>query len=194
MSLRRTFFQRSITLSAALLVAAAPALAQPSPRVVTVPEGPAHVFTVNPFFLLAGWIAVEYEQRLSPSLSLGGGFNHTEYSDDRYTDFDFKARLYASEHALRGLSIGLSLGGSSINIANYEICTPAFGGCNIPLKRTISSPSIGIELNYQWLLGSSRHTAIAVGFGGKRFLASDETLRGTGRVIPTFRLGLGYGF
>ncbi len=192
MSIRRTLFQSAAIFSAAVASISAPAFAQQPNRVVTVPDGPSHVITANPFFLLAGWIAAEYEQRINPSLSLGGGFSHTEFSDDKYTDFDFKARLYPSEHALRGLSIGLSVGVSSIRILT-DNCS-GFNGCGDPIKKTVSSPSVGVELNYQWLLGSRRRTAIAVGFGGKRFLASDETLKGADRVIPTYRLGIGYAF
>ncbi len=193
MSLRRQLIHSGTFAWAALLVASAPAMAQPTYRLATVNDGPSHVVTINPFFLLAGWVAADYEQRVNPTLSLGGAFNYQEFGDDRYTDFDFKGRLYATEHGLRGFSIGMSVGVSSIRITDNSFICDFTPECPLT-KKTVTSPSLGVELNYQWLLGSNRHTAVAIGFGGKRYLASKETLRGSNTVIPTFRLGLGYAF
>ncbi|MEP6778872.1 MAG: hypothetical protein ABJC26_03215 [Gemmatimonadaceae bacterium] len=195
MSLRQTLLRSALVVSSFASIVATPALAQANYRLATVNDGPSHAFTANPFFLLAGWVTAEYEQRVNPSVTLGGAFNHQPFGDDRYTDFDFKGRLYATEHAMRGFSIGMSVGVSSIRIenSNYFCDYPNTTGC-APPKKTVTSPSLGVELNYQWLLGGARHTAVAIGFGGKRYLASDETLAGSNKVIPTFRLGLGYAF
>ena len=51
-------------------------------------EGPGHVFTLNPFFVLAGWISGEYEQRVNSTLTLGAGASYVDFNDNRYTSFD----------------------------------------------------------------------------------------------------------
>ncbi|MEO7362703.1 MAG: hypothetical protein ABI120_20395, partial [Gemmatimonadaceae bacterium] len=65
-------------------------------------EGPSHALTVNPFFVLAGWISGEYEQRVNNTITLGGGASYVDFSDNRYTSVDVKARLYPNAHAMRG--------------------------------------------------------------------------------------------
>ncbi|MEP6766490.1 MAG: hypothetical protein ABJB66_19405 [Gemmatimonadaceae bacterium] len=195
MSLRRTFFRNAVVVCSLSFGAATSAFAQTNYRLATVNDGPSHALTLNPFFLLAGWVSAEYEQRINPSVTLGGAFNHQSFDDDRYSDFDFKARLYATEHAMRGFSIVMSAGVSSIRISNNDYFCDFLNSSNCsPTKKTVTSPSLGVELNYQWLLGTARHTAVAIGFGGKRYLASEETLNGSNKVIPTFRLGIGYAF
>lgn len=159
-------------------------------------DTPSHVVTVNPFFVLAGWISGEYEQRVNSTVTLGGAFSYVDFSDNRYTNFELKGRLYPNENALRGFEMALSLGVTHLtydsknndcvfgpNGQNASACSP---------RKSVTTPAIGLEFAYQWLLGSNGHTALALGGGGKRFLASKADLDGTTRVIPTFRIGIGY--
>lgn len=185
----------TVALTLAFSAAVRPLAAQSRPT----DDGPGHAVTFNPFTLLAGWVAGEYEQRVNPSLTMGGAVNYFDYSDDRYTTFEFKTRLYASEHAMRGFSISGGIGIAHLSFIDRDasslvVITP---GCNNncgDVRKTATTPTFGIELGYQWMLGRSGHTAINTGFGATRFLASKSTLSGTDRVIPTFRLGIGYGW
>ncbi len=61
-------------------------------------------------------------------------------------------------------------------------------------KASESAPTFTVEAQYQWLLGASRSTAVAIGGGAKRFFISDEKSSGIERVVPTLRLTIGYAF
>lgn len=159
-------------------------------------DTPSHAITVNPFFVLAGWISGEYEQRVNSTVTLGGGFSYVDFSDNRYTNFELKGRLYPNENALRGFEMALSLGVTHLTYdSDHNDCVFDASGQNASVcspRKSVTTPAIGLEFGYQWLLGSSGRTALALGGGGKRFLASKADLDGTTRVIPTFRIGIGY--
>ncbi|MGV3708175.1 MAG: hypothetical protein ACO1Q7_04980 [Gemmatimonas sp.] len=156
-------------------------------------EGPGHAFTLNPFFVLAGWISGEYEQRVNSTVTLGAGASYVDFIDNRYTSFDVKARLYPNEKAMRGFMMGLGVGVTAIdtdtdgNDCDGKPCSPDD-------KRRVTTPAVSLEFGHQWNLGNNGRTILALGGGGKRFLASKEDLNKTTRVIPFFRIGIGYGW
>ncbi len=161
---------------------------------------PSHILSINPFVLLFGYFSGEYEQRLSPTLSVAVAGSYVNFDSDRYSNIDLKARLYPNEVALRGFGFAASVGASAIrtHTSDCYLYDPAVGG-NGPCtnrNKTFSSPSVALELQYQWLLGSRRRTAITLGGGLKRFLGSsgDFTLAGVSRFLPTFRSTIGYAF
>jgi hypothetical protein len=187
MPLRHKLNRSTVQILAGLIFSATPLAAQ---KTLTA-DGPGRAVTVNPFFLLAGWISGEYEQRVNSSLTVGGGVSYFKYDDTRYTNFEVKGSLYPNEHAMRGFSVSGSLGITQLSyVDNSHICDL---GCPA-IRRGATSPALGIGLTYQWMLGRTGRTAIAVGIGGKRFLASKSTLGSTDVVIPTSRLGIGYAF
>ena len=156
-------------------------------------ERPGHVFTLNPFFVLAGWISGEYEQRVNSTVTLGAGASYVDFSDNRYSSFDVKARLYPNEKAMRGFEMGLGLGVTSIDTdTDGNDCDGK--PCGSSKKTKVTTPSVSLEFGHQWNLGNNGRTILALGGGGKRFLASKVDLNNTTRVIPFFRIGLGYGW
>lgn len=155
--------------------------------------GPGHAFTLNPFFVLAGWISGEYEQRVNSSLTLGGGASYVDFSDNRYTSFDVKARLYPNEKAMRGFEMGLGLGVTAVDTdTDDNDCNK--GPCGSTEKTKVTTPAVSLEFGHQWNLGDNQRTILVLGGGGKRFLASKKDLNDTPRVIPFFRIGIGYGW
>lgn len=166
-------------------------------------DGPKHALTVNPFFVLAGWVSGEYEQRVNNTLTLGGGFSYVDFDDNRYTNFEVKGRLYPNERAMRGFEMAMSIGVTNLSFDdnNSNDCvvflesssSSAASECGTK-RKAVTTPAVGLEFAYQWALGSSHRTMLALGGGGKRFLASKKELDGTTRVIPTFRIGIGYGW
>ena len=162
-------------------------------RFSEVVEGPAHAFTLNPFFVLAGWISGEYEQRVNSSLTLGGGASYVDFSDNRYTSFEVKARLYPNEKAMRGFEMGLGLGVTAVDTdTDRNDCND--GPCTGATDSKVTTPAVSLEFGHQWNLGDNRRTILALGGGGKRFLASKAELNDTPRVIPFFRIAIGYGW
>ena len=156
-------------------------------------QGPGHAFTLNPFFLLAGWISGEYEQRVNSTITLGGGASYVDFSDRQYTSFDLKARIYPNEKAMRGFEMGLGLGVTAVNTdTDNNDCDGK--PCGSSKKTKVTKPAVSLEFGHQWNLGNNRRTILALGGGGKRFIASKSDLNGTRRVIPFVRIGIGYGW
>ncbi|WP_310571998.1 hypothetical protein [Gemmatimonas sp.] len=154
---------------------------------------PTHVISVNPFLPLFGYFQAEYEHRVAQNASVGISGSHTKF-DDLYTSVDVKLRLYPQERVLENLGISAGLGYGRVK-GQDENC-----GEIIELRscadRNVSesAPTFGVEAQYQWLLGASRSTAVAIGGGAKRYFISDTKSSGIERVVPTLRLTIGYAF
>lgn len=176
-----------LPLFAALSIVTAPLGAQTAES----SDGPANAVTINPFFILVGWVSAHYEHRINSSISVGGGINHLDFDRDNYTIFDGNVRLYPNEHALRGFGVAASLGITNLSFIKDGAACPT--GCE-QQRRKLTSPSVGVELSYQWMLGKSKRSPIVVAIGGERFLASKSKLAGTSAVIGTTRFGIGYAF
>jgi len=156
-------------------------------------EGPGHAFTLNPFFVLAGWISGEYEQRVNNTVTLGAGASYVDFSDTRYASVEVKARLYPNAKAMRGFEMGLGVGMTAVDTdTDSNDCNK--GPCGSTEKTKVTTPTVSLEFGHQWNLGNNRRTILALGGGGKRFLASRKDLNDTPRVIPFFRIGIGYGW
>ncbi|MEQ1692958.1 MAG: hypothetical protein ABMA00_16840 [Gemmatimonas sp.] len=155
-------------------------------------EGPGRVISANPFLPLLGYFAAEYEQRVSPSVSLAVSGSHIKPDHTKYTNVDAKARLYPSETALRGLNIAASLGIGRIDARDDYDCGILTGTCVLP--KPFTTGSFAIEVGYQWLLGPSRVTAVTLGGGAKRYLGAESKFDQIDRVIPTLRMSIGYAF
>ncbi len=159
----------------------------------SVGEGPGYAITLNPFFVLAGWISGEYEQRVNSSITLGAGASYVDFSDRSYASVDVKARLYPNDKAMRGFEMGLGLGLTAVDTdTDNNDC--AGKPCGNTKKTKVTKPAVSLEFGHQWNLGNNHRTILALGGGGKRFLASKADLNGTERVIPFIRIGIGYGW
>ena len=159
--------------------------------------GPSRLISINPFILLFGYFSGEYEQRVSSVLSVALSGSYINFDSDKYSNIDVKARLYPNELALRGFGLGLSLGASSIHTRSSDcVVDPTVpASCNTT-ARTFNSPSVAIEMQYQWMLGRRKYTAVTLGGGLKRFLGSQDkfSVAGTSRFLPTGRASIGYAF
>ncbi len=178
----------------------APTLRQQTRASTDTADTPSHIVSINPFLLLFGYFSGEYEQRVRPTLSFAVAGSYVKFGSDRYSNIDLKARLYPNEVALRGFGFAASAGVSAIRTyeADCYLYDPSIGASAPCTNRnkTFSSPSVAFELQYQWLLGSRRRTAITLGGGLKRFLGSNGefSLAGVSRFLPTFRSTIGYAF
>ena len=155
-------------------------------------DGPTHVFAINPFLPLFGFFQGEFEQRIRGNVSLALGASYVRF-DDYYTNVDGKLRLYPQERALNGLGVAAGLGYGAVRRRNEVLCDDLGENCR-DNNKTESAPTFSVEGQYQWLLGSSRATAVTVGAGVKRYFLSEDRSRGIERVLPTMRLTIGYAF
>ena len=160
---------------------------------------PQRIIAVNPFLPLAGSFQGEFEQRLRDNLSVAVSASHIdlEGDGDRYTNADVKLRLYPSENALRGFGISAGLGVGRQSGVEYYACPAIYpGGDCTNRDRSATGPTFSVEMQYQWLLGKSRKTAVSVGGGAKRYFI-DTAPNGYDvyqPFMPTLRLTIGYAF
>ena len=140
---------------------------------------------VNPFGVVFSVFNGEYEHVVSKSASIGLSGTYYAPRDFTYFTTEIKARYYPSEHAPDGFSVALSGGVTHVTssgISCWDTCTDA----------TNNRPTLGFELDYNWLLGPARHFTVGAGIGAKRFLGSKtyDSIDG----LPTARLALGAAF
>lgn len=152
---------------------------------------PARAISINPFLPLMGYFQGEYEQSISDNVAFALAGSYMRF-DDYYTNVDVKLRLYPQEDGLRGLGIAGGLGYGAVRRSG-EVCDDFGINCQKDNTKR-SAPTFSVEAHYQLLLGSTRATAVAAGFGVKRYFLSEEDSKGVQRVLPTMRLTIGYAF
>jgi hypothetical protein len=184
--------------AAALLVAAS--VATLGAQATTAPAartGPTYIIAVNPFLPLAGQFQGEFEARTRDNLSVAASVAHVELWDT-FTSTDLKLRFYPQERALNGFAFSAGAGYGRVR-GDSDFCdlrpgTPPneFPEC-VYGNVSRSGPTFSVEMQYQWLLGTRRSTAISIGGGAKRYyLGSDKA--GLQDYQPTVRLTIGYGW
>ena len=168
---------RLAIIGAAIAVTATAASAQ---RVEETRSGMPRVnlISANPIGILFEWYNGEYERALSSTVSLAGAASSYDFEDARYASVDGIVRYYPSGRAIRGFSIGASLGFISID-EDFE-CE----GCD----EDGSSATLGVRADYVWILGRDQRFAAAAGIGAKRLLSDDLGTEG----VPIGRLSIGY--
>ena len=160
------------------------------------PRMPTQAISVNPFLPLFGFFQGEYEHRVADNASIGISGAHMKL-DDLYTSLDVKLRLYPQERVLEKLGLSAGLGYGRVRTENPGYCDDPLGPPDTPScdqKRSLSAPTFSVEAQYQWLLGTNRATAVAIGGGVKRFFLEERETSGVNRVVPTLRLTIGYAF
>jgi hypothetical protein len=160
----------------ALAFAAGGAAAQ---EVIDTPyTGPKQVVSVNPFGIVFEWFNLEYERRLSPTVTAGaaGSYVGLDNGDDHYFSANALLRYYPQGRALTGFYFGGRTGIYDVSEGNND---EVFFG-------------FGFEIGYTWLLGVNDNFQISLGAGASRVFGG--TLDGS-EAIPTVRLlNVGIGF
>lgn len=125
----------------------------------------------------------EYEHVLSRSAT--AGLSGTYFGDHgfSYLTAEVKGRYYPQEHAPDGFSLAGTAGFTRVSGGFFDECN---SNC------TSNYPTIGVALDYNWLLGASRRFTIGTGIGAKRLLGSHSD--GSSGGLPTARLVVGAAF
>jgi hypothetical protein len=149
-------------------------------------EARPNVFTIQPLTAVFGFYSAEYERAATKAVTWGLGGNYWSpdaSSDDfSYASGEFKLRYYPSGVALQGFSVGGSLGYSNVRGQNSDGTTGSAG-----------APSLGVLLEYQWLMGEKKNFAIALGVGAKAlFISEDEFDNDFVAKYPTARISVGW--
>lgn len=140
-----------------------------------------NLISSNPIGIIFEWFNGEFEHAIKPTVSLAVAGSHFGFDDANYTSIDGIARYYPSARAIRGFSIGGSVGGVRVSEDNCDGCTPF----------DESAFTLGIRGDYVWILGRDQRFAVAAGIGAKRLFYSENDNVGT-EGLPIGRLSVGY--
>lgn len=170
---------RRILLSIALCTAS-PLAAQSS-----APQPFRQALTINPIGLPFELISAEYERALNPAATFGIGASYFgAFDEGDYISGEAKLRYYPNERAIRGFSIGGTIGFARVSADADEFTEEA----------TTTGFTTGVILDYNWLLGRQRRFVVGTGIGAKRIFADDDDFDDLEFAYPTLRLQVGYAF
>jgi hypothetical protein len=179
---------RVLTLAAAVLLPLAAASAQ-QVAAPTAPAAPHNVISIQPLNAVFTAYSAEFEHQTGAAVTLGVGGTYVNAGDGideiTYKSGDLKLRYYPNGTALMGFSFGGSAGFSSVSGTDVS-----------GAKTSVSGPSLGVLLEYQWLLGVQHNFAVALGLGAKAVFVKDNQFTSDNFVTryPTARVSVGYAF
>lgn len=175
---------RVLILTAAALLPFAAASAQP----VAV-AAPRNVISIQPLNAVLTVYSAEYEHQTGAAVTLGIGGTFVNAGDGidevTYKSGDVKLRYYPTGTALMGFSFGGTAGFTSVSGTDFA-----------GTKTSVSGPSLGVLLEYQWLLGVTRNFSVALGVGAKAVFVNDNEFTSDNFITryPTARISVGYAF
>lgn len=177
--------------AAAALLAAAPARAQSDTLSVSPYK---QVISANPLGLLFGYFNGEYERAISSTSTVGIAGAYFSPENDELATVEAKFRYYPQARPLSGFSVGGSLGYGHLSdeedFDEFIVDSQAQQDDGV----TSSAFIVGVELNYNWLVGRDRRFFIGTGIGARRLLGGDVE-SDIPVIIPTIRLvNIGFAF
>jgi hypothetical protein len=137
---------------------------------------------INPLGIPFDIASAEVESAVAQGITVGGLASYTSIDRDRYTTFDAKVRYYPGEIVLRGFSVGMSVGHTRFKASD--------------VTGELNYPTIGLLVDYNFMLGAAGRFVIGTGVGAKRVLASAEERDpfGVDRATVTLRFVMGIAF
>ena len=159
--------------------------APPTPPADTVPAY-GQVISVSPVFALLGFYTGEVERRVTSNVTVGVGGSAFTLGPFGYKSVDGKVRFYPAEHALQGLSVGLSGGKIWLSAEEGGLFSSSSAGSGIVL---------GSDASYTWLTGKRRNLAFSMGGGLKRIIRyGGYDVSSAQLTYPTVRASVGVAF
>ena len=143
-------------------------------------------FAINPLGIPFEIVSVELESAVHDAFTIAGNFSY--FSPDEFTrsSFEVKGRLYPNERAPGGFSVGFGLGGVNTR-ENLSID-------GVETKQDKTYPSIGVYVDYNWLLGKNSRFYVGTGVGAKRILGDRDDFDDAPFVYGTARFLIGVAF
>jgi hypothetical protein len=155
----------------------------------------AQTISINPLGLPFGIFSAEYERVVSGGLTVGVGGTYASgfYEDDDEEDardawVEGKLLYYPNETPLRGFSVGLTLGYHNARNDGSSLFGP--GGT----VRSEGAPTVGVLLDYNWLIGPRKRFLIGTGIGARRVLKNVDSNSPLSQVYPDGRLQIGIAY
>ena len=178
-------------------LALAAGIAVPAMLSAQAPAHKSNVLSIQPLAAMYTVFAGELEHRLGAGSTIGVGASYWDNSDDKnasggkYMSGDVKLKYYPQGHALEGFSLGGQAGYTSIEGTS----TVTSGTTTTTQKETLSGPTIGVALDYNWLLGATKGFYIGLGVGAKKvFVKDSNVLTDLIDTYPTARISIGFAF
>jgi hypothetical protein len=137
-----------------------PARAQTATPPTPAPRTPPRVaVATNPLMIPFGIFTLDLEAATrSPGVTVGaGGTWMTEDEDKAWGDL--RVMYFPGEVALRGFAVGLTGG-----FVAEQRDEPS------GIRRTESAPTLGVRMDYDWLVGARKRMLVGIGLGAKRVL------------------------
>ena len=193
------FFVRCTVVATALAVVPVVAFAQngtlppavdgrlaSTPQPTAVAESRRNAFAINPLGIPFEVVAIEFEAALHDAFTLAGNFSY--FSPDEFTrsSFEVKGRLYPNEQAPRAFSVGVGLG--AVNTRENVFVDGA------EVKQDETYPSIGVYVDYNWMLGKRNRFFVGTGVGAKRILGESDDFEDAPFVYGTAKFLIGVAF
>jgi hypothetical protein len=175
---------RSLLTVVAVVGIARSAVAQGNPRPGLVPIPYRTYISFNPLGIPFDIFSVEVESGIAQGMTIGGSGSHIDLGDERFSTAEFKFRYYPGEVVLRGFSLGASAGMLRYSDIRNDV------------RETLDTPTIGVILDYNWMLGAQHRFVVGTGIGAKRVLASSEERGRVGldRAVLSGRFTVGIAF
>ena len=147
----------------------------------------------NPLGIPFDIFVLEAESGIAQGVTMGGVGSYVSVNHDRYTTFEFKARYYPGEVVLQGFSLGMTAGYLGFSTPSRSIASTTG---EMTARDKLNAPTIGVIVDYNWLLGQQRRFVVGTGVGAKRVLASadDRQRVGLDRALLTARFTVGLAF
>jgi hypothetical protein len=139
---------------------------------------------------MLGFINGEYQRKITEASTIGVSAGTLEIDDDTYSNVMVFGRYYPQGAALTGFFVGGRVGAHRIGYDTWNYDPGTF--TSTPTRKTETRPAIGLDVGYEWLLGSRRNVLIGVGAGAMRIIGTeyDDILV----AFPTGRLNVGFAF
>ena len=142
-----------------------------------VPVAHKQVVSASPILWMFKWFNVDYERKISPSVTLGASGSYLPIGNFDYGRASMHARYYPQGAALTGFYMGAQTG---VHRAGTSRDHGVFFGA-------------GMDVGYAWLFGAKRDVGLTIGYGATRLFGGD--LDGHSFVIPNVRLlNIGFAF
>jgi hypothetical protein len=197
-------------LAGAVVLAASVARAQaptPAPAPAPARRVVTQTASVNLLALPFGVASGEYERTVGSGFAVGvGGLATLDVIDDdddvyggtydaRVSTLQLKLKYYPREEGLRGFAVGITAG----LVAASERQRPfvfdpvtQMGRPGAPVRRSVTAPTLGAVLDYNFLLGRRRRFLVGIGVGARRVLGGRDGV--VDATLPDGRLQIGIGF
>lgn len=170
-------------------VLASPAVAQDAGT--RTPVEHRNSISTSPIADVLGFINGEYQRKVTEGATLGASAGTLTVDGDTYSNVMMFGRYYPQGAALTGFFVGGRLGAHRVGYDTWELDAARL--TSTPTRRRETVPAIGVDVGYDWLLGSKRSVLIGVGAGAMRLLGDSDDDYYL-KAFPTARLNVGFAF